>query len=207
LFHETAPVCSFDNGRLTTLLLRSTPGRYIDGGFRDSLHGKEGVDGSSPSEGSAKAPHNGAFCFGSRFAGSRTWGRYGALYGAFRSKTRSWRGYRPDYSWIDLPVFDPDVAFVTSGGLRTFRASTSSASHGSTRAARRYSARLETTLTSLLSRSRNLTKLQLGPRLPRRLALLRGLTARYPAGVSLTPERSCLIKPQPMNSTPTDPNR
>src|SRR5438128_1381435 len=27
-------------------------------------HGKEGVDGSSPSEGSAKAAHNGAFCFG-----------------------------------------------------------------------------------------------------------------------------------------------
>jgi hypothetical protein len=26
-----------------------------------------------------------------RFADSRTWGRYGALYGAFRSKTRSWR--------------------------------------------------------------------------------------------------------------------
>src|SRR5207247_2806993 len=28
-------------------------------------HGKEGVDGSSPSGGSAKAPHNGAFRFGS----------------------------------------------------------------------------------------------------------------------------------------------
>ena len=27
-----------------------------------NLHGKEGVDGSSPSEGSAKAPQNGAFC-------------------------------------------------------------------------------------------------------------------------------------------------
>src|SRR6266508_4911599 len=26
------------------------------------IHGKEGVDGSSPSEGSAKVPHNGAFC-------------------------------------------------------------------------------------------------------------------------------------------------
>src|SRR6266511_3918268 len=52
------------------------------------IHGKEGVDGSSPSEGSAKVPHNGAF-FSDRLAGSRTWGRYGALYGAFRSKTRS----------------------------------------------------------------------------------------------------------------------
>src|SRR5262249_2831032 len=31
-----------------------------------NLHGKEGVSGSSPEEGSAKAPHNGAFCLGSR---------------------------------------------------------------------------------------------------------------------------------------------
>ena len=31
----------------------------------EALHGKEGVDGSSPSEGSAKAPHNRSFCFGS----------------------------------------------------------------------------------------------------------------------------------------------
>ncbi len=54
----------------------------------ETFHGKEGVDGSSPSEGSAKVPHNGAF-FSDRLAGSRTWGRYGALYGAFRSKTRS----------------------------------------------------------------------------------------------------------------------
>jgi hypothetical protein len=30
-----------------------------------NLDGKEGVDGSSPSEGSAKAPHVGAFLFGS----------------------------------------------------------------------------------------------------------------------------------------------
>jgi hypothetical protein len=28
----------------------------------ESFHGKEGVDGSSPSEGSAKAPQIGAFC-------------------------------------------------------------------------------------------------------------------------------------------------
>jgi hypothetical protein len=60
-----------------------------------NLHGKEGVDGSSPSEGSAKAPHNSAFC-SDRFAGSRTLGRYGALYGAFRSKTRSWRAASAD---------------------------------------------------------------------------------------------------------------
>jgi hypothetical protein len=31
----------------------------------ESFHGKEGVDGSSPSEGSAKAPHTAAFRFGS----------------------------------------------------------------------------------------------------------------------------------------------
>jgi hypothetical protein len=30
---------------------------------RATFHGKEGVDGSSPSEGSAKAPHAGAFSF------------------------------------------------------------------------------------------------------------------------------------------------
>src|SRR6266496_1866543 len=52
------------------------------------LNGKEGVDGSSPSEGSAKAPHNGVFV-SDQLAGSRTWGGYGALYGAFRSKTAS----------------------------------------------------------------------------------------------------------------------
>src|SRR5437762_14108889 len=32
--------------------------------LRRTAHGKEGVDGSSPSEGSAKAPHVGAFLFG-----------------------------------------------------------------------------------------------------------------------------------------------
>src|SRR5207244_85943 len=31
--------------------------------LRATFHGKEGVDGSSPSEGSAKAPHVGAFLF------------------------------------------------------------------------------------------------------------------------------------------------
>jgi hypothetical protein len=33
--------------------------------LRREFHGKEGVDGSSPSEGSAKAQRNGVFCFGS----------------------------------------------------------------------------------------------------------------------------------------------
>src|SRR5438093_339598 len=53
---------------------------------RREVHGTEGVDGSSPSEGSAKAPHTGLF-FSDRFADSGTWNRYGALYGTFRSKT------------------------------------------------------------------------------------------------------------------------
>src|SRR6266542_1088855 len=51
-----------------------------------NLHGKEGVDGSSPSEGSAKNPLT-PFFISDRFAEARMWGRYGALYGAFRSKT------------------------------------------------------------------------------------------------------------------------
>src|SRR5919198_4683519 len=49
-------------------------------------HGKEGVDGSSPSEGSAKAPHTGLF-FSAQLAARPTWSRYGALYGAFSSKS------------------------------------------------------------------------------------------------------------------------
>src|SRR5438874_9428730 len=38
----------------------------------ETFHGKEGVDGSSPSEGSAKAPQNGVFCIraGLHFPGS-----------------------------------------------------------------------------------------------------------------------------------------
>jgi hypothetical protein len=35
-----------------------------------------------------------------RFAGSRTWGRYGALYGAFRSKTPSWRAASPSRAQV-----------------------------------------------------------------------------------------------------------
>ena len=46
--------------------------------------GKEGVDGSSPSEGSAKAPHSGAFLLSSTCIFSWTLS-YGALYGACSS--------------------------------------------------------------------------------------------------------------------------
>jgi hypothetical protein len=53
-------------------------------------NGKEGVDGSSPSEGSAKPPHDGASCFGSICRFSNV-GQVWSPYGAFRSKTRSWR--------------------------------------------------------------------------------------------------------------------
>jgi hypothetical protein len=49
-----------------------------------AAHGKEGVDGSSPSEGSAKAPHVGAFAFRRTCSSSNVrWSE--ALYGAFRS--------------------------------------------------------------------------------------------------------------------------
>src|SRR5215210_6688380 len=54
----------------------------------EKFHGKEGVSGSSPEEGSAKSPHKRLFV-SDQLAGSRTWGRYGALYGASRSKTPS----------------------------------------------------------------------------------------------------------------------
>src|SRR5689334_15130791 len=49
-------------------------------------HGKEGVDGSSPSEGFAKAPLTGIFRSG-RLALRRTCGGHGAVYGAFASRT------------------------------------------------------------------------------------------------------------------------
>ena len=40
----------------------------------EHLHGKEGVDGSSPSEGSAKAPQNGVFCIRAGLHSSRSLG-------------------------------------------------------------------------------------------------------------------------------------
>jgi hypothetical protein len=52
----------------------------------DHLHGKEGVSGSSPEEGSAKAPQVGAFR-SAGLAAERTCGGYGALCGAFRSRS------------------------------------------------------------------------------------------------------------------------
>src|SRR6266511_560416 len=39
----------------------------------EHLHGKEGVDGSSPSEGSTKTPHVGAFCFSKSCRISNMW--------------------------------------------------------------------------------------------------------------------------------------
>jgi len=49
-----------------------------------AFHRKEGVDGSSPSEGSARAPHAGAFSLSrsDRLADSALCGGYGAVYGA-----------------------------------------------------------------------------------------------------------------------------
>jgi putative flavoprotein involved in K+ transport len=46
-------------------------------------------------------------------------------------------GYRPDYSWIELPISTSSIACDTAAASRPFPASTSSASPGSTRAARR----------------------------------------------------------------------
>jgi hypothetical protein len=55
-------------------------------GNRFAAHGKEGVNGSSPSEGSAKMPHVGAFAY--VFSRSEAlWGTDGAVYGAFASTT------------------------------------------------------------------------------------------------------------------------
>jgi hypothetical protein len=67
----------------------------------EHLHGKEGVDGSSPSEGFAKAPLTGFFV-SDRFAHCRTWARYGALYGAFRSKTPRQSGPNAPF-WAKVP--------------------------------------------------------------------------------------------------------
>jgi len=46
-------------------------------------------------------------------------------------------GYRPDYWWIDVPVFDDRVGHTSAEASPTCRGSTSWASPGSTRAARR----------------------------------------------------------------------
>ncbi len=54
----------------------------------EKFHGKEGVDGSSPSEGFQKACTAAAYR-AEPLAPSSTCGGYGALYGAFRSKTSS----------------------------------------------------------------------------------------------------------------------
>src|SRR6266536_6237970 len=56
-----------------------------------SFDGKEGVDGSSPSEGSAKAPHVGAFSLSrsDRLAQRRPYRRYGAVYVAFELTHRA----------------------------------------------------------------------------------------------------------------------
>jgi hypothetical protein len=53
-----------------------------------NFHGKEGVDGSSPSEGSAKAPLTGLFGMCSVGVEGHQ-GRYGAAYGAFAQRSRS----------------------------------------------------------------------------------------------------------------------
>jgi hypothetical protein len=56
--------------------------------LRKGAHGKEGVDGSSPSEGSAKAPHVGAFT-SSVYCISSSLPRYGTDFGTPRRKRAS----------------------------------------------------------------------------------------------------------------------
>jgi hypothetical protein len=64
-------------------LKQAHPQQVATHGNRFTAHGKEGVDGSSPSEGSAKAPLDGAFCMCS--VGARAVeGLDGAVYGASR---------------------------------------------------------------------------------------------------------------------------
>ena len=60
-----------------------------------NLHGKEGVDGSSPSEGSAKAPLSGLF-LSDRLARGGVCIGYGAVYGAFRFGSTDSRPLRRD---------------------------------------------------------------------------------------------------------------
>src|SRR6266516_2387462 len=70
--------------------------------LRSTFHGKEGVDGSSPSEGSAKAPHAGFF-FSDRFADYGTWGRYGALTcSETAAHARLWRMRALSTQWLHL---------------------------------------------------------------------------------------------------------
>ena len=70
-----------ENGLDLTLTL-ATGCHLLPFGF----HGKEGVDGSSPSEGSAKVPQSGAFFLPSVCGASNLLG-YGAGSGAFRHST------------------------------------------------------------------------------------------------------------------------
>jgi len=50
-------------GRARKPLNQADPQPVATHGNGSAAHGKEGVDGSSPSEGSAKAPHVGAFAY------------------------------------------------------------------------------------------------------------------------------------------------
>ena len=72
--------------------------------LRETFHGKEGVSGSSPEEGFAKAPHTRGFCFVDSCASSRTIG-YGSLFGTLRILSASARrpyGQRAtSWAWAD----------------------------------------------------------------------------------------------------------
>jgi hypothetical protein len=86
------------------------PLRRVATGCRQKYMVRRGVDGSSPSEGSAKCQHNATFLFSDLLAGARTWGRYGARHGAFRSRTP------PATFLLELAALEPATSCMRTRG-------------------------------------------------------------------------------------------
>src|SRR5207247_7928752 len=84
----------------------------------EHLHGKEGVDGSSPSEGSAKTPETGAFARSrsDRLAPGRACGGYGAVYGAFAFAAHRLRSMR--CACVPPPTFARARSTPSRSGIR-----------------------------------------------------------------------------------------
>src|SRR5829696_3192195 len=76
----------------------------------ESFHGKEGVDGSSPSEGSAKAPQNGVLCNPSR----PTLPPLARVWKAFW-KNRSFGAYPAAASWSAPLKIEPCSTALRNG--------------------------------------------------------------------------------------------
>jgi len=75
------------NGTRRKPLKQADPQTVATHGNRFAAHGKEGVEGSSPSEGSAKTRLTG-FLRAERLALCRACGGYGAVFGAFEHASR-----------------------------------------------------------------------------------------------------------------------